>query len=204
MKSKPAERAPHDSPKEAIRNAAAKLFAEKGFAATSTREICQQAGVTKPVLYYHFGNKEQLYEELVLDTFNEYQRELRRACRRGRTAREKLTEILSAMFSYARHRHDYWRMGFRMVFAPEKESPNIDLVEMSQADERLLAEVVREGIRKGEMKGKPEKIAGAIVGMTTTCIMGFLLTGKPPLDRTVARDVINLLMRGCGRDTTER
>jgi TetR/AcrR family transcriptional regulator len=204
MRSKRHNVVQHDSPKEAIRNAAAKLFAEKGFAATSTREICEQAGVTKPVLYYHFGNKEQLYEELVLDTFNEYQKELRRASRRARTAPEKLTEILSAMFSYARHRHDYWRMGFRMVFAPEKESPNIDLVEMSRADERLLTEVVREGIRKGEMKGKPDKIAGAIVGMTTIHIMSFLLTGRPPLDRTVARDVINLLMRGCGRAATER
>jgi TetR/AcrR family transcriptional regulator len=204
MKSKRASRASHDSPKEAIRNAAAKLFAEKGFAATSTREICQQAGVTKPVLYYHFGNKEQLYEELVLDTFNEYQKELRWASRRGRTPREKLIEILSAMFGYARHKRDYWRMGFRMVFAPEKESPAINYVELSQSDERLLTEIVREGIRNGEMKGNPKQIAEAIVGMATTCIMGFLVTGKPTLDRTVARDVINLLMRGCRSDSTER
>jgi AcrR family transcriptional regulator len=194
----------HDSPKEAIRNAAAKLFAEKGFAATSTREICQQAGVTKPVLYYHFGNKEQLYEELVLDTFNEYQKELLRASRRGRSAREKLTEILSAMFSYARHRHDYWRMAFRMVFAPEKESPNINYVEMSQADERHLTEIVREGIRRGEMKGQAKHIAGAIVGMAISSILGYLLTGEPSLDRAAARGIIDLLIEGCRSKPTAR
>jgi len=192
------------SAKEAIRDAAAALFAEKGFAATSTREICQRAGITKPVLYYYFGNKVQLYEELVLDTYNDYQKELRRAARHGRTPNERLINVLSAMFSFARHRHNYWRVGFRMVLAPEKESPSINYVEMSQADERLLAEIIREGIRRGEMKGRPEFIAGAIVGMAISSILGFLLTGQPLLDRSLAKNTIALLTKGCGVNSTYR
>jgi AcrR family transcriptional regulator len=190
--------------KQAIRDAAAAFFAEKGFAATSTREICQRAGITKPVLYYYFGNKEQLYEEVVLDTYNEYQRELRRAARHGRTPNERLINVLSAMFSFTRHRHNYWRVAFRMVLAPEKESPAINYVEMSQADERLLAEIIREGIRRGEMKGQAEFIAGAIVGMAISSILGYLLTGKPPLDRSLAKNIINLLTKGCGVNSTHR
>jgi TetR/AcrR family transcriptional regulator len=193
-----------ESAREAIRNAAAELFAEKGFAATSTREICQRAGVTKPVLYYHFGNKEQLYEELVLDTFGEYQKELRHATRHGRTPREKLVEVLSAMFRFTRQKQNHWRLGFRMVLAPEKESPAINYVAMSQADERLLTEIIREGIRRGEMKGQAEFIAGAIVGMAISSILGYLLTGKPSLDRLLARGIIDLLIEGCGRSATER
>jgi TetR/AcrR family transcriptional regulator len=188
----------HDSAKEAIRAAAAQLFADKGFSATSTREICQRAGITKPVLYYYFGNKAQLYEELVLDSFNEYRKEIRRASHRGKTPREKLTEVLTAMFGFARHRPNLWRIGFRMVFAPEEETPTINYLEMSQANERLLTEIVRQGIRKKELHGKPEQIAGAIIGMATACIMGYLLTGKPPLDRHAARDVADLLIEGCG------
>lgn len=193
-----------DSAKESIRDAAAELFAQKGFAATSTREICQRAGVTKPVLYYHFGNKEQLYEELVLDSFNEYQKAVRRASRRGHTPQEKLIDVLSAMFSFARHRHNLWRVGFRMVMAPEKGAPAINYIEMSQADERLLAEIVREGIRRGDFRGRPEFIAGAIVGMAISTILGYLLTGQPPLDRSVARSIINLVIEGCRRITTHR
>ena len=151
MKRQPRKHNQHDSAKEGIRNAAAELFADKGFAATSTREICQRAGITKPVLYYYFGNKAQLYEELVLDSFNEYQREIQRASHRGKTPREKLIEILTAMFGFARHRPNLWRIGFRMVFAPEEETPSINYLEMSQADERLLTEIVRRGIRKKEL-----------------------------------------------------
>ena len=192
------------SAKEAIRDAAAALFAAKGFAATSTREICERAGITKPVLYYYFGNKEQLYEELVLDTYSEYQKELRRAARRGHTPKERLINVLSAMFSYARRRHNYWRVGFRMVLVPESGSPPINYVEMSQSDERLLAEIIREGVRRREIRGQPEFIAGAIVGMAISSILGYLLTGQPPLDRSLARNIISLLIKGCGVNPTHR
>jgi len=185
--------------KRAIRDAAAALFAEKGFTATSTREICEGAGVTKPVLYYHFGSKEELYETLVQEAFNEYQREVRRASRRGRTTREKLIETLRGMLAFARRHRNEYRLAVRMVVAPERESPAIDFIEMSRADERLLTEILREGVRKGEVKGKPQQIASAIAGVAFSCVMGFLLTGRPALNRKLARDTINLLMGGCSR-----
>ena len=37
------------------------LFAERGFAGTSTEEIVQRAQVTRGALYYHFRNKEDLF-----------------------------------------------------------------------------------------------------------------------------------------------
>src|SRR6201992_855004 len=38
-----------------------RLFAERGFEGTSIEEIAAQAGVSKPVVYEHFGGKEGLY-----------------------------------------------------------------------------------------------------------------------------------------------
>lgn len=40
--------------------AAARLFANRGYAGTSVREIVAMAGVTKPTLYYYFKNKDDL------------------------------------------------------------------------------------------------------------------------------------------------
>ena len=37
------------------------LFAERGFEGTSVEEIAMRAGVSKPVVYEHFGGKEGLY-----------------------------------------------------------------------------------------------------------------------------------------------
>jgi AcrR family transcriptional regulator len=41
------------------------LFAERGFEGTSVEEIAAQAGVSKPVVYEHFGGKEGLYAVVV-------------------------------------------------------------------------------------------------------------------------------------------
>ncbi|MDT0263126.1 TetR/AcrR family transcriptional regulator [Jatrophihabitans sp. DSM 44399] len=41
------------------------LFAEKGFEVTSIEEVAARAGVSKPVVYEHFGGKEGLYAVVV-------------------------------------------------------------------------------------------------------------------------------------------
>src|ERR1700722_19587509 len=48
-----------------IARAAARLFAERGYDATSVREIVEAAGVAKPTLYYHFQSKEGLASALL-------------------------------------------------------------------------------------------------------------------------------------------
>ena len=53
------------SKEENILFAAEKLFAEKGFSGTSTREISKAANVNISMISYYFGSKEKLYEKLV-------------------------------------------------------------------------------------------------------------------------------------------
>ena len=66
-----------DSPDETARNlllaSALKLFNQKGYTGTTVREIVADAGVTKPVLYYYFGNKEGIYLELFEDPFRQFE-----------------------------------------------------------------------------------------------------------------------------------
>jgi TetR/AcrR family transcriptional regulator len=50
-----------DSTRSAVVNAAERLFADKGFAATSMRDISAASGVSHPLIHHHFGGKENLY-----------------------------------------------------------------------------------------------------------------------------------------------
>jgi TetR/AcrR family transcriptional regulator, mexJK operon transcriptional repressor len=50
----------------AIRDAAAALFLEKGYQATSMDDIATAAQVSKQTIYTHFANKEELFSDLVL------------------------------------------------------------------------------------------------------------------------------------------
>jgi AcrR family transcriptional regulator len=50
--------------REAIVSAVLPVFAQKGFANTTTRELAQAAGVSEALLYKHFPSKETLYSEI--------------------------------------------------------------------------------------------------------------------------------------------
>lgn len=51
--------------RERLLSVAAELFAERGFAGTSIRDIADRLGVTKAALYYHFASKAEILHALV-------------------------------------------------------------------------------------------------------------------------------------------
>lgn len=59
---------PAASARAEILDAAAELFASRGYAATSTRLIADAVGVRQASLYYHFATKEQILAELLSAT----------------------------------------------------------------------------------------------------------------------------------------
>jgi AcrR family transcriptional regulator len=53
--------------REQIRAIALEMFAERGYAGTSLREIAERLGVTKAAVYYHFSTKEDILASLLED-----------------------------------------------------------------------------------------------------------------------------------------
>jgi AcrR family transcriptional regulator len=58
-------RLPSGERRALIERAAARLFAERGYEATTVEEICAVAGVSKPMLYRHFDSKRDLCMRLL-------------------------------------------------------------------------------------------------------------------------------------------
>ena len=61
--------------KEKILSCAEELFYLKGYDGTGVQEIAGQAGITKPTLYYYFGSKRGLLDQLLETKFNKLLRE---------------------------------------------------------------------------------------------------------------------------------
>jgi AcrR family transcriptional regulator len=55
---------PKANSRDAILDAAERLFANSGFDGTSMRSIAEAAGVAQALLHYHFGTKERLFAEM--------------------------------------------------------------------------------------------------------------------------------------------
>ncbi|AKJ31061.1 transcriptional regulator, TetR family [Caldimonas brevitalea] len=59
---------PGGSPaRQRLLDEATRIFAQKGYAAASTREICQAAGANVASIHYHFGDKEALYRAVLVE-----------------------------------------------------------------------------------------------------------------------------------------
>ena len=59
-----------------IKLAARKVFIEKGFAATKTRDIAEEAGINIASLHYHFRDKDSLFEIIIKDAFVKFTKHL--------------------------------------------------------------------------------------------------------------------------------
>ena len=60
------------SKKQDILQAATVLFAEQGFHATTTIQISKEAGITEPMIYYHFQGKNELFTSIIASTFERF------------------------------------------------------------------------------------------------------------------------------------
>ncbi len=62
--------------REQIVAEAIRLFCEKGYEATSVREIVEAVGVSKPVLYYYFKNKHELFRYIIESSMEPFYKEV--------------------------------------------------------------------------------------------------------------------------------
>ena len=58
------------STEERIKEAARKIFQQKGYAATRTRDIAEEAGINLALLNYYFRSKEKLFEMVMAESFH--------------------------------------------------------------------------------------------------------------------------------------
>jgi AcrR family transcriptional regulator len=177
------------------------LFAEKGFEATSIEEIAQRAGVSKPVVYEHFGGKEGLYAVVVDREMQSLLNRITSALTAGH-ARQLVEQAALALLTYVEDETD----GFRVL---TRDSPVVsgggtfssllnDIA--SQVESRLTQEF--------KVRGLPTELSGMyaqmLVGMVALTGQWWLEVREPPRDE-VAAHLVNLGWNGLrGLDANPR
>ncbi len=163
-----------------IARSAARLFARRGFEATSTREIVEAAGVTKPTLYYHFGSKEGLARSLLVEPLARLVGWLGEIVAEGADPALTLERVLNAHFEYCREDPDRARFFFAAVFGPP-EGPSGSLLECCKEDIRDPTDAALRGCVAAGLvaSGEFDAFATMFRGMLTVSIIDFLYHDKP-------------------------
>jgi AcrR family transcriptional regulator len=106
-------RLPRDERRARILDAAARVFADRGYEAASLDEIAEAAEISKPVIYDHFESKKALHIELLeLQTGEMLEFMTRRAIAKD-TTEGQLAAGLEAFLEFVEDHHYAWRMIFR-------------------------------------------------------------------------------------------
>jgi AcrR family transcriptional regulator len=177
-------RLPASARRRQLLDAALEAFAERGFHATSMNEVAEAAGVTKPVLYQHFGSKRSLYQELLDDVATTLRSRIEAATATG-GPRQQVEAGFRAYFAFVDER----RSRFTLLFGGGARR-DAEFAETVQRLEAAVAEWVASLIDADVDDEHRRTLAYGIVGLAEATsrywVSGALHLGPEELSRQAA------------------
>jgi len=184
--------------KERVMQAALHIFAERGYAGASLRDIAAMAGVTKPMVYYHFGSKAGLYQALLDQSLDESFAQMKLGDQ-GATLRERLVRVVESMLTYGMDNPDMIRIVVQTFgMAPGEIPPEIRYQEKLRARFVWLRSLMQDGIARGELACRDaDLLTISLLGQTHFLITSKVILGGPhPADKITPAAIIALFMGG--------
>jgi AcrR family transcriptional regulator len=188
------------SKKEALRRtvleAAAKLFAQRGFGGTNLQDIADVLGISRPALYYYFKSKEEILASLVdeVTVFSGHQ-----ATELAAKADFNPSETLRQMaFNHAKWLLEH-TTEFRVVDRTENDLPAATRRTHDKAKRALLdnfTRTIERGIELGHFRPVDATVAAfSIIGMCNWTAWWFVPEGRVPLDE-IAKSIADFAVAG--------
>jgi AcrR family transcriptional regulator len=126
--------------------AARTRFAEHGYAAVTMDDVAADVGVTKPLLYTYFGNKDGLFLACLAPAAEALEATVLDAVRDADRPAVALQRGLHAFFDFVDRERDAWRMLFDETLPADGEIAGF----VTAQRERLMAVVARSGTSEAE------------------------------------------------------
>lgn len=133
-----------ETSRERIVDAALELFAERGFAATSVRQIAERAGVSQGLLYNYFNGKRFLLRAIFERSMDDVRASFA-AASAGGTAVERLGNLVRSAFEIVDAHRAFWRLTYQLRMQVDvMEVLGDDLIDWTTEVRRTLEERMRE------------------------------------------------------------
>lgn len=95
-----------NSTKDKIINSAESLFLKFNYLSVTMDDIAGMLHISKPALYYHFKNKEELFIEMAKDVFKDFSGALSEAITKDMPLEKKFKEVLRTYISFSLSKRD--------------------------------------------------------------------------------------------------
>ena len=187
--------------RQRLLSGATRLFASKGYAATTVREIVEQAGVTKPVLYYYFRSKEGIYLDLMREPFGKFAAIVEKTLLEAGSARERLFLLCLRVYDIFLENIDAARVMYSIYYGPPQGAPFVDFDAYHHRFQEAVLQVVREGVRDGEFRQvNLVDAVWAVIGPLNVAMEVELCHPPQGIGRDGVRRVLELVLEGIATD----
>ncbi len=169
--------------KQDVIDAAVRLFAGQGYEATTTFELAKAAGVTEPVIYYHFGSKDGLFSHILKAAFDFYFSRLEALPTDTVTAFEKIENLIDFHFHIIDEIPDEVRIITSVCPAKLGDSGHICAKLVEEQGLRLtryVSDCIEKGVKTGEFYPVPVE---ATAGILLSFLNGLLRRRSLHLDQ---------------------
>lgn len=176
---------------------ATQLFNRRGYAATSVREIVAAAGVTKPVLYHYFGNKEGTFLEIMQEFIRRFEARIENFPQQVGSTTERVAGLCDQMFQLFREHTESVRLMYSLYFGPPQGAPAIDCEALYRRLLKTIQQAVEQGIRAREIRAaRPQDTALTILGVLSVAVEAELAQQPMVIGRNGLRRMLDLVFSG--------
>lgn len=162
-----------------ILESARALFAQRGFGAVTMDDVAALVGVTKPLLYAYFGNKDRLYIACMEPAGDAMLAAVAEAVDRATGPADALRDGVHAFFAFVKGDRDSWRVLFDETLPAGGEIAR----RVGEYRERLLALIAKSRLaqlppgRRADAAPETEALATALLGACEALARWWLSTG---------------------------
>jgi len=182
--------------REVILEVSERLFAERGFAATSVRDIVAKADTSAPSLYHFFGSKEKLLVELINDRHAVYCDDLEADLALARTPFEVCQRFVKFVLTNMSKRPTTAKFLLGIMFGPRQDIPADVVGETLARSQEIIQAQLRE-VADGVSESRIVFARMMLLGMVTPAVLLFLTSGirsfSPKLPGCIAHRVVDML-----------
>jgi AcrR family transcriptional regulator len=172
--------------------AALDVFGARGFHDTSMNDIAEAAGVTKPVLYQHFGSKRELFREVLRDVGDRLLDEVGKATAGAHRPHQQVERGFSAYFAWVAAKP----AGFEVLFAGETRRDHEFVAEALKVEREIADTIAALIVVEGLDDEHRRLLAFGIVGIAETTCRHWLADDLALDAEELARQVADLAWAG--------